>query len=61
MTHHQRRHFGVAIDDGSLAATLVSPLKRREKINIKNTKVISGDINVAAIEPSSAATLWSRR
>jgi hypothetical protein len=61
MTHHQRRHYGVAADNGSLAATLVSPLKRREKINIKNTKVISGDLNVAAMDPSLAATLWSRR
>ena len=31
-------------------ATLVSPLMRREKIERKNKKVISGDINVAANE-----------
>jgi hypothetical protein len=34
---------------------------RREKIKIKNKKVIKGDHEVAAIDPSSVATSESRR
>jgi hypothetical protein len=36
---------------------LMTPLMRREKMKIKNKKLISGDNIVVAIDPSSAATL----
>ena len=57
-----RVNSGDTADKGSIAATLVSPLMRREKIKIKNKKVISGNINedqhkVAADEGLLAETL----
>ena len=58
---HQLQLYGVATNERSLVATIVSPLMKREKIKIKNKIVISGDIVVAANDPSSAAILCCHR
>jgi hypothetical protein len=53
----QRRLIEVAADEGSLIATLELPLMRRDKIKIKNKRLISSDKKVAANKGSTAATL----